>query len=260
MVRFLSLLPAVLSASIAILDARADTPGVHLAIVAADPESPASLRPRDGFHVRVGYESAQPLLINARGYRGGQEARASMFNASQIHPAGRGEALAWVAYDDGGAIDEIRVSAYDPHWQLLAQTSMAVDARWTAQAPARSGRAAWVDALSAAQNAALSAQARSAQSGASDAFWGALVMFLGWSVPGYIVLQVIAWRRFEGGWRKAAIVPLIVILPVFAYTLLALFAGSNLWPLVLLFVCPFALIYLAIVFGLRWARLRGASV
>jgi hypothetical protein len=243
-------LPAVV---IGVRPAHADTPGVHLTILASDPAPPVMLQPREGLYVRVDYESAQPLLINARGYLRGQEAQARMSNASQLHPAGRGEALAWVAYEDGGSIDEIRVNAYDERWRPLTHVSAPVNARWSAQAPARGERAAWVQELSAAQAAAISARARSAES-APGGFWSALVMFLGWSVPGYIVLQIVAWRRLDGGWRKAAMLPLILMVPVFAYSLFALFAGSNLWPIFLLFACPPGLLYLAGVFGWRWMR------
>lgn len=34
------------------------------------------------------------------------------------------------------------------------------------------------------------------------------------------------------------------MLPLLAYTVFALIAGSNLWPLLLIFVSPFVLVYL----------------
>lgn len=65
------------------------------------------------------------------------------------------------------------------------------------------------------------------------------------AVPLYVVLQAVALVR--PGSRAAAVVPLAVMVPVFAYTGLALAQGSNLWPLMLLFASPVAVLYLAVV-------------
>lgn len=40
------------------------------------------------------------------------------------------------------------------------------------------------------------------------------------------------------------LVPLVWMAPAGCYTLFALFAGSNLWPLVLIFLSPLALLFL----------------
>jgi hypothetical protein len=88
------------------------------------------------------------------------------------------------------------------------------------------------------------AAAAAAADGGDDDFWMWLIMFAGWSVPGYFILQAILWRRWEGGWRRAALLPLVVAAPITAYTVFALLAGSNLWPLVMLFTLPFAFLYL----------------
>ncbi|NHA15098.1 hypothetical protein [Thioalkalivibrio sp. XN279] len=84
--------------------------------------------------------------------------------------------------------------------------------------------------------------------------WGLLIMLMGWSVPGYFALQLILWRRWDGGWRRLALVPLWGTVPVTAYTLFALAAGSNLWPLIMLFTLPLAFVYLLALVILK--RLR----
>jgi hypothetical protein len=45
-------------------------------------------------------------------------------------------------------------------------------------------------------------------------------------------------KKYHGIWRKAALVPLLTMVPLFAYTVYALIAGSNLWPLIMLFITP----------------------
>jgi hypothetical protein len=65
------------------------------------------------------------------------------------------------------------------------------------------------------------------------------------AVPLYVVLQAVALARPES--RLAATVPLAVMVPLFAYTGVALARGSNLWPLPLLFASPAAALLLATV-------------
>lgn len=74
--------------------------------------------------------------------------------------------------------------------------------------------------------------------------FGLVIMLMGWSIPGYIVLQIHTLRKYRDGWRKAALVPLIATIPAFGHALIALAANSNLWPLVMLFVTPLAFLYL----------------
>jgi hypothetical protein len=77
---------------------------------------------------------------------------------------------------------------------------------------------------------------------------GLLVMI---ALPGYWVLQIMLVKRYDGGWRIAALAPLIAMVPLLAYTAYAFAAGSNLWPLLLIFVSPVAFVYLAIVSAVR---------
>jgi hypothetical protein len=95
--------------------------------------------------------------------------------------------------------------------------------------------------MNAAQQRAATASA-SADPGAAWGIGIALVLMLG--VPGYFVLQVVLARRWTGGWRIAALVPLLVMGPAAVHTLVALAAGSNLWPIIIIFAAPPALAYL----------------
>jgi len=68
-------------------------------------------------------------------------------------------------------------------------------------------------------------------------------------VPGYFVLQAALTWRTSGGWRKASLLPAVLMIPILAYTVLAFAAQSNLWPLLLIFTAPLGFLYL-VVFGL----------
>jgi hypothetical protein len=71
------------------------------------------------------------------------------------------------------------------------------------------------------------------------------------AVPGYWGLQYFMAKQYDGGWRIAALVPLVVMVPLLAYTAFAFVAGSNLWPLMLILASPLAFVYLVIVMAIR---------
>jgi hypothetical protein len=67
------------------------------------------------------------------------------------------------------------------------------------------------------------------------------------TVAGYLIAQgytLAAWRR---GWRMAAMVPLIVMGPVTVLTVQEYRQQSNLWPILMLFASPPALLYLILL-------------
>lgn len=52
-------------------------------------------------------------------------------------------------------------------------------------------------------------------------------------------------KDMRGGWRIAALLPLLVVIPVTAVTVVGLWQGSNLWPILLIFAAPFLFLYQA---------------
>ena len=66
-------------------------------------------------------------------------------------------------------------------------------------------------------------------------------------VPAYIILQFVVIWRSSGPSRWVAALPLVVLVPVFVLTGVAYAQESNLWPLLLLFASPVALLYVVIV-------------
>lgn len=75
-----------------------------------------------------------------------------------------------------------------------------------------------------------------------------IALVLMWlAVPAYVVVQILALAWTTGRTRLIAGAPLVVMVPVFGYTALALAQESNLWPLLLLFTAPVALTYVTAV-------------
>jgi hypothetical protein len=73
------------------------------------------------------------------------------------------------------------------------------------------------------------------------------------SVPAYFLAQPLALLRWRGGWRKAALAPLVLTIPALAFSLYALSRDSNLWPLTLIFAAALGSFYLAGLWLLvRW--------
>jgi hypothetical protein len=73
-------------------------------------------------------------------------------------------------------------------------------------------------------------------------------------VPAYFFLQYFTAMRYRGGWRIAALVPLVIMVPVVGHAVLAFLGGSNLWPLLLFLTAPFAFLYLVGVGVVRAIR------
>jgi hypothetical protein len=72
-------------------------------------------------------------------------------------------------------------------------------------------------------------------------------------LPGYIVLQIVTAVWFRDRWLIASLLPLVVFIPLLVQALYALSAGSNLWPLFMIFFAPFGCLYLVILIVARYA-------
>jgi hypothetical protein len=87
--------------------------------------------------------------------------------------------------------------------------------------------------------------------------WLGLIVMAG--VPLYLILQCWLAYSWAGRWRIASLVPLIATGPAVLFSLFALSQGSNLWPLTVIFLAPFGLIYLLIVCAIRAVADRAMS-
>ena len=71
-------------------------------------------------------------------------------------------------------------------------------------------------------------------------------------VPAYFFVQPATILRWPGGWRLAALAPLLLTAPALCFSLFALYHESNLWPLALIFAAALGSIYLAALWLARW--------
>jgi hypothetical protein len=212
-------------------------------VVATDPLPDRVLDRGEPLYVHLRYASEQPVRFRARGrFFGIERTAGSQTNPAPAYPAGDGDALVWIAYVEPTVVDEILIQAYDDRWQPIAQMAWPLVMEWRGVA-GHSPRATpeWASRLSAAQQQMVTAAPREDP----GMGWTLLFMLAGWSIPGYVVLQIIALRRWRDRWRTAAMLPLWVTVPVLGYTMLAALKGSNLFPVIMLFTYPCAFLYLA---------------
>lgn len=229
---------------------QAQTTRPEVRIVAGDPGLSARLPHGEKFYLRVAYRSDEPLWFRARGYAGGREVQKGvMYNPMPAYSRGEGEAMTWIAYRDDANIDRIVVTASDSAGKVVGGAEAVVRLEWASGAPPRPELGAWAKSLEQVHQRKLVEQSVDDETGGP--LWLGLGLLVMLAVPGYFVLQAFTVVQFSGGWRYAALVPLLGAVPLVIYALLALAAGSNLWPLLLILLSPIGLIYLV---GLMMVR------
>jgi len=223
--------------------AMAAVPSVE--VLAIHPASGQTL-PRDtAVYVHLRYRSETELRVQVKGFRSGTEIRdGARWNPSPPYPSGSGEAIAWIAYTSPVRIDELRIEISDGNWRKLLILMQPAGFAWSGQPGQEAPRPEWVRRLSDAQQHATSASSKSAVGGGFDMIIGLVVML---SVPGYFVLQILCGLRWSGGWRLAALAPLLVMVPAVIHASFALSAGSNIWPIVVILAAPFGFLYLCLL-------------
>lgn len=227
------------------------TPSIALSVelIETSPRSPATLNQYEALYVLIRYKSDQPLRFQAIGETLQQKVMASAsFNPSQAYPAGEGEAIAWVAYDNVTEIDSITVTIYDANWRALQTKSIPVSVVWQNENSSNNQPVApWVQRLNQQQQSSVFIQSQTPLSSGDAHF----VQFLFLLIPLYWLLQIIIIFNWTGRWKKLACFPLLFSIPLLLYTLYALYAGSNLWPLMMIFATPFILAFLLIIIGYK---------
>jgi hypothetical protein len=237
-------------------DSRADIDNTH-------PSSTAHLATNETFYVRISFTTEEPLSLWARPFRNGVEVTTAMSNPSLRHE-GSGEALGWFALTEPGDVDEVRIRAGGgkPYreWELA---SMPVQLEWT-----RGGRARplpeWVRELQAIETARMNEDAKRranepTSSGDVAIFSGFMLFMLALGIGGVIV-PVWAARKWQGGWRIAALAPVAVL----GFVILRIVIDTardptshNLWPFEIIMFGAGALGAIAVLKLLR--RITGAD-
>jgi hypothetical protein len=253
------LLILALLACLTLADAAAEP--VSIAVARRSAEPGASL-PRWGtIYLDVAYSADRPVRIQASAIgEGGPAEKGLAMNATVAHPAGDGHALAWISFSEPAAIAAIRITAYDENFKPLAVVDQPFAARWGAEPAASSVKQlAWVVNLREEENRIAAEYAR-AHPPAPDPVGDVMVLLMFLSVPAYFVAQAFGAFFLRGGWRAAAMAPLVIMGPVLAFTAFAFAAGSNLAPIYLIFTAPLAMLYFIGLYVARFAiagRLSG---
>jgi hypothetical protein len=250
-------LRAVLILILALAPHAAGASEVAMSVARIAPRS-AALALGQPFHVEIAYRSDIPLRLQAEGYSTGKPLNAGQsMNASVAHPAGSGKTLVWISYRESAAIDEIRITAYDSSWQPLRALAVPMRIQWSKDG-ARFENPSWIDDLRAVE-ARIDEAARAASEAKSGGIGDVILDIALWfALPGFLVLQVLAFRWLSGGWRLAAMLPAGLMGLAVIHAMLALASGSNLWPILIILGVPPAFLWLAALLLLRGVTRRFA--
>jgi hypothetical protein len=74
------------------------------------------------------------------------------------------------------------------------------------------------------------------------------------AAPAYFILQPWVAAKLTGGWRRAALLPLLPATPLLLWCAYAFADQSNLWPIPFLLFAPFGTFYLVILLVAATAR------
>jgi hypothetical protein len=225
---------------------------VRLDIERSDPNLTSMLATDRPLYVAVRYRSDVPVRLRAEPfYRNEKIEEGLMSNPTVLYPAGSGTGLAWVAFRSQARVDRIDIVAYDADWKPVGVRRFEASLRWSADVLGRPAAPSWVGKLRTYEQDLAAQSALASGSGLWDRTVSALTLFAFAALPLYLVLQPLAFSRLTGRWRRAAMAPLLLTAPAATFAAFAFLSGSNLWPLVVILVAPFAVIYLAGLFAAR---------
>ncbi len=228
----------------------------QLEVTATDPASAIDLPYKANLYARVHYNADHPVRVQAVGMRDGAEVPGAT-NPSPAWDAGEGDVLAWIGFRVPASIDHMRVTLYDGDWKPLRHVDVPMAINWRADAPDHE-RAAWVQPLNDEQQSKVDKD--SVQNMSYGVMASVVVDLVLMSLPAYVLVQVLLIVMWRGRWRRRAMLPLVVMAGALAVSILALLAGSNMWPIWMILLAPLALLYLIVLALLYWrARRRGAT-
>ena len=168
-------------------------------------------------------------------------------DGEELFPAGDRAVTVWLAYPGDARIDQVEVRLWNADKARVAALALPIRAQWTATdeagAAVRRTTKSWVAELTPGQRARMADESSgTSQAAGFDPFD---LIFL--CVPGYFLLQAALTFGTSGGWRKASLVPAVIMVPILAFTVLAFAAQSNLWPLPMILSAPLACLYLIVI-------------
>lgn len=243
--------------------ADADDAEVQVEVVEAGPRGERlALPPGSTYHLRLRYASDAPVRIWVRPWSEGREVPTAT-HGSPLHE-GSGETSGWFALDrPWQRVDEVRISIGDGSRHSREVLRHRVHIVADPDAAAAGPEPAWIGENRERNRARDRVDRERPQDDGgllSSLFASAFVM----AIPAVgilgVVLPVLAWRRWRGGWRLAAALPLVA----FGLMLLVIIVGvafdptsNNLWPLTLMVVAFWGLVWIGFLALLRRVFRRG---
>ena len=258
MVRSPPLLARALFAACLALAAACARAELRVTVDATDPASPAVLVRHQSLFVRIEYAGAQEHHFWVRPYFQGRPVNGASRNAS-LRYTGSGVALGHFSLTQAGAVDEIRIVAGggQPYREIEVH-GMPVDLRGTGIDGPPPGRAEWVKSLLAAEWERRQREMVEENARASPAIEPHLetvfvLAALGMAIGG-VALPAWAVRRWRGGWRIAAALPLAGLAVVAGRILVDTArdpTSHDLWPFEILVAGGAGIVFVAIVYLVR---------
>jgi hypothetical protein len=224
--------------------AQADLPAPIVTVAASDPGLSGRLGNKEPLYLKLTYRTEQPVSFHAEGLLRGKSMAGIGDNGVASQP-GAGETLVSVAFPAGVKVDGIKINVIDTNYRVLTSIQVPATLTWTTAPPRDPSRYAdWVVPMKRINDRRIREQIASDP----EAWLGMAIML---TVPAYLVLQIWLAYAWTGGWRMAALVPLVVVLPALALSLYGISRGSNLGPLPSIIVSPYTLGYLLIAWLLH---------
>jgi hypothetical protein len=187
--RGLILFGAVLALLLPCAAAAQSTRAPTLELIDSDPGQEAVLSSGEPLYLRIRYRSDIPIHILVSGVYRCDVVGGFLHDGEELFPAGKREAVVWLAHRSGARIDHVQVRIWNANKARVAQAAFPIRAEWTdtngTGEAAPGTRKSWVAGLTPAQRERMTAKLNAAdETGGSDPFD---LIFL--CVPGYFVLQ-----------------------------------------------------------------------
>lgn len=209
----------------------------------------------DRYSVQIRYRTDEPIRIWARPFYEGQRVQI-MTNASELH-SGEGEALGWFSSANPVEVDEVRIFVGERGGDSEEAASYPVKIHIGGGASPLQSEPTWVTSLidetNQAQIDSLAEDKNNFNGSDAALIFGLMAAVFGLTIGG-IVLPIVAFRKWQGGWKVAAAVPMCIM----GFAILQIIVGvildptsHNLWPFELIFI---GAISLAMIVILKIAR------
>lgn len=216
------------------------------------------------YRLQIKYKTDEPIRIWARpSYQG--ELVGMMTNASSPY-TGQGEALGWFSSRNPAEVDEVKIYVGERGKRGKPVATYPVKIHIGGGASPIETEPAWVASLIEKSNQSLNRDLTSEtnqSSSGSDVILMFGLMTAGLSlITGSIVLPIVAFLKWEGGWKVAAAVPMCLTGFVILRIIFGVMIDStshNLWPLELIMIGTISIGIIAVLKIVKWFMEKQAN-